>query len=433
MSETVDRKSLLKFYKQRAKHPESAVYMKDGNLQLFTSDRRSSRKAKTEEEPVSTAQKSVIIPLPTYRKPTATELAEQDAIRMEVIRQLEQDFEKARQELLQVTQSGTATKGEIIRLNRAVEEADIAIQAARFPLRDTYVYDSIPMRHILLDEMDDRRLFDVVSFISRTHDLQSLYVREGEVNPDMVAEEEARDREKAERAERRRYRRAGIIFIKAPDTNEYGFLSLDWPVLLEIAGTQYRSAKHALFGELAKTFNDTAMFDRIRKSKDPLKLTYTYTDSPGIVEDSWNNKRAELVQKILREKFRQHPELAERLVTTGDAVLAVDIMDDTLFGIGLDMDDPRAQKPRKWTGQNLIGKVLEKIRAELLSRRDRAEESIVQTLTRVAGDAVEGIVETIAPALAPVPATAPASELTSAPAPTVKSKRRVLRIVSENK
>jgi ribA/ribD-fused uncharacterized protein len=424
---TVDRKSLLKFYKQRAKHPESAVYMKDGNLQLFASDRRSSRKSKGEEEPSTARPKSTIIPLSTYRTPTATELEEQDTIRMEVLRQLEADFEKARQELLQITQSGTATKGEIIRLNRAVEEADIAIQAARFPLRDVITYESIPMREILLDELDERRLFGVVAFVSRTHDLQSLYVREGEVNPDMIAEQEMRDAEKAEKAERRRYRRAGIVFIKAPDTNEYGFLSLDWPVLLEIAGTPYRSAKHALYGELAKAFNDTAMFDRIRRTKDPLKLTYTYTDSPGVVEDSWNSKRAEIIQKILREKFRQHPELAERLVMTGEAVLAADVMGDTLFGIGLSMDDPKAQKPRKWTGQNLIGKVLEQIRTELLNRRDRAEESIVQTLTRVASDAVEGLVETLAPA-----PSAPTEPAPTEPAPT-KSKRRVLRIVSESK
>jgi ribA/ribD-fused uncharacterized protein len=429
MSETVDAKLLLKFYKLHPKRPERAVYMKDGNLQLFTSDRSSSSKSKGDS-------KFTIIPLPTYRKPTATELEEQDAVRMEVIRQLEADFEKARQELFQITQSGTSTKGEILRLNRAVEEADIAINAARFPLRDIYIYNSIPIREILLDEFDERSLFKVISFIYRTHELQNLYVREGEVNPDMIAEEEAKDAKKAERAERRRYRRAGIIFIKAPDTNEYGFLSLDWPVLLEIAGTQYRSAKHALFGELAKALNDTAMFDRIRKTKDPLTLTYTYTDSPGVVEERWNSKRAELIQKILREKFRQHPELAERLVMTGEAVLAADVMGDTLFGIGLSIDDPKAQKPRKWTGQNLIGKVLEQIRTEQMSRRDRAEESIVQTLTRVAGDAVEGLVDRFTPApapeLVPEPALEPAPEPALALAPT-KSKRRVLRIVSESK
>jgi ribA/ribD-fused uncharacterized protein len=393
------------------------------------------------------------IVLPAYRRPTATELQDQDRVRMEQIAELEKVFETARQALFSAIQTETATKGEIIRLNRAVEEADIAIQAARFPLRDVYVYKSIPIRQILLDETDERRLFDVAAFISRTHTLQDIYVREGEA-PLTDEAAIAKELRRVEREERRRYRDAGILFIKGPEKADAGFMSMDWPVMITIGGTSYLSANHALLGELAKSLNDTAMFDRIRTSTEPNKIGYAFGDTAGVTEEQWNIQRSKLLQAVLREKFKQHPELAERLVQTGQKVLAADVTGDMLFGIGLDMDDERAMKPRKWTGQNMIGKTLEMIRAGIVLRRESTGAGVVQSLRAgvgagagavteavdavsgaVAGavDAVEGVFEdatsalgtTFAGASAAAPAPAPA------PAPPAPKKVRKLRIVSD--
>jgi ribA/ribD-fused uncharacterized protein len=290
----------------------------------------------------------------------------------------------------------------------------------------------------------------VAGFISRTHTLQDLYVREGEAP---ITDEDALAKEvrRAERAERRRYRLAGIMFIKGPEKEDTGFMSLDWPVIITVGGIPYRSANHALLGELAKSLNDTAMFDRIRTSAEPEKIGYAFGDTAGVTEEQWNIQRSKLLQSVLREKFKQHPELAERLARTGQAVLAADITGDMLFGIGLDMDDPNAMKPRKWTGQNLIGKVLESIRAGIVLRREREEAGVAQTLRAGAGaepaqtvvaeavdavgDAVEGTVGAVASALGSAFAGAPAASAAApapapAPAPVIK-KRRTLRIVSE--
>jgi ribA/ribD-fused uncharacterized protein len=438
MSTEVDTKLLLNFYKTRAKHPENAIYLDDGNLQFSASDKRSSKK-KT-------------ITLPDYRPPTAEELQEQDRARMEQITELQSAFETARQALFSAVQEGTATRGEIIRLNRAVEEADIALQAARYPLRGVHVYASIPIRQILLDETDERRLFDVAAFISRTHELQELYVRQGEAPPSENALMAALENE--ERAERHRYRRAGIIFIKSyramkvsdviistDPTAQYGFLAMDFPVMITVNGTAYRSANHALLGELAKSLNDTAMFDRIRTSAEPEKIAYAFGDSAGVTEEQWDIQRAKIVQKVLREKFGQHPELAERLVMTGQAVLAADTTGDMLFGIGLDMENPKALKPRKWVGQNLIGKTLETIRSEVVRSRERAEAGVAQTLRAGVGagvaaaqSAVAQVADVAAEAVdaagAAVDAVASAVGLGPAPAPpALVIKKKKLRIV----
>ena len=38
---------------------------------------------------------------------------------------------------------------------------------------------------------------------------------------------------------------------------------------------------------------------------------------------------------------------------------------DTVWGIGLEADHPDATNPAKWKGQNLLGKILMRVRKEL--------------------------------------------------------------------
>lgn len=344
---------LLKFYKGRHKKPELHQYTADGNLQILKRD--------------GTVDK--VIELVAYRPPTAEELAEVEQTRQTAIAEAQAKFETSREVLRATVATNKATPSEIIALNRAITDADNALQVVRFPLREVIVYDSIDTNLILLDQPNEKRkMFDVVSFISRPMTLQDNYARTGVAAPVEQAET---------RVIRKKRKRTPVIFFKLPDTNEFGFLTMEWPVDFDFNSIRYRSAKHALLGELAKEFNDTAMFTRIQATEDPAAIAYTYEDTPGTTEEAWNMKRNTLIQQITREKFIQHPELAEQLIQTGEATLAADVIDDTLFGIGLSMDDSKALRPKSWTGQNLLGKTLQAIRNELKDARLVAEETAV--------------------------------------------------------
>ena len=79
-------------------------------------------------------------------------------------------------------------------------------------------------------------------------------------------------------------------------------------------------------------------------------------------------------------KFRQNQGLRRKLFQTGSAILAEASPIDAVWGIGLSADDPRAQDPAQWPGQNLLGKILTELRETL--RRDFPEEAeIVATDT----------------------------------------------------
>ena len=40
---------------------------------------------------------------------------------------------------------------------------------------------------------------------------------------------------------------------------------------------------------------------------------------------------------------------------------------DRIWGVGLSAEDPRIQDPATWRGQNLLGKVLTRLREDLLA------------------------------------------------------------------
>jgi len=72
-----------------------------------------------------------------------------------------------------------------------------------------------------------------------------------------------------------------------------------------------------------------------------------------------------MMRRGLRAKFQQNPELMEKLLATGNMVLAECAPRDKIWGIGLAEDDARIQDPQQWKGQNLLGTVLMEVRSDL--------------------------------------------------------------------
>lgn len=83
----------------------------------------------------------------------------------------------------------------------------------------------------------------------------------------------------------------------------------------------------------------------------------------------WKREREAIVLAGSRLKYTQNPELKELLLATAGTELVEASPYDRIWGIGLSAKDPRAQDPATWKGQNLLGKILTKLREELLAAR----------------------------------------------------------------
>lgn len=79
----------------------------------------------------------------------------------------------------------------------------------------------------------------------------------------------------------------------------------------------------------------------------------------------WNGVRQIIVYKGLLEKFRQNVDLREKLLATGDAVLAECAVSDKIWGIGFSMYYNDRFDMDKWKGRSLLGFALMMVRDEL--------------------------------------------------------------------
>jgi ribA/ribD-fused uncharacterized protein len=170
-----------------------------------------------------------------------------------------------------------------------------------------------------------------------------------------------------------------ILFGSASDL-DYGMFSLNWEVEIELTSsidgksTMYHSATQAILAEMAKSFQDQTSVDRIMSAMTPESIQYSVENVPGdrdANEVRWKSQYEKLLYDVNLSKFSQYPALATHLLQTGTARLGAYEPKDNQIGIGLSLDDSRSKNPAFWTGQNLFGVTLMKIRDYLRSQQEQ--------------------------------------------------------------
>lgn len=89
----------------------------------------------------------------------------------------------------------------------------------------------------------------------------------------------------------------------------------------------------------------------------------------GFVEETWAERRLQIVADGNEAKFGQNPELRGFLAKTGDRVLVEASPTDRIWGIGLAEDDPRANDPLSWRGRRSMSRAT--LRRESDDKRGR--------------------------------------------------------------
>lgn len=380
---------LKKFYKGRAKNPSRYTYNDDGDLVIYA------RKGGEIESTIT---------LPTYRVPTAGEIEAQEAERREAILAAEMAFEGSLRELRELIETG-AERSDILAANQRVSVMDTKLMMARYPVMNVSKGRSFPAGSILFEDAKlDYVIQDVQLLNLRPFTLQAMYVREGE--GEAVAEEEA-----AVPAV------PTIVFDGTDDVN--GFMSWEYRSSVVVDGVKYRTAYHAIMGELAKLYGNSAGLEEILATKRARKIEYDH-EAVGTTEEDWNGNFEEIAERVMRLKFAPGTELAAKLLATGETKLGAIIPGNTLYGIGLNAVDADVGDSRRWTGQNKLGRMLEVIRGELAEAPAVVEAPVKKKKPVFVAEEVE---ETAAAAAAPA-AAAPAEAAPVAAAPVSESKKK---------
>ena len=112
----------------------------------------------------------------------------------------------------------------------------------------------------------------------------------------------------------------------------------------------------------ASFFGDSEIYDKILNAKTPKEAKRLGRCVKDFSEDLWEEFREYFAFEILKAKFSSDNRMRETLLSTGTAVLAEATVNDNLWGIGLDIDDPDVFYPERWRGQNVLGTVLMRVR-----------------------------------------------------------------------
>ena len=394
---------LHQFYKKRAKFPTLYTYTTDGNL--------------VSKNP-KTGDIYNTINIPNYRPPSFEEIETMKQTRLEKIAIQERKIEEERTKLYDMIHNSSTeqeySKGDILRQNKKVLDAEeLLLQISyqdSFPDRkiynryiakniipNPYTAASYEIRQVFLDEPYDERKVDHAMYFLREmpFNIQNMYVRqmtaeETELYRNGLLEQQNGTLGQVQGQEQQ----LTAVFFYKPDSNSVGFLSADWATEIDFKGVHYNSVTQGVSVELAKFFNDNEAVKRLMSAYGAIDSSYKYEDAnaaKNVTIPQWESKLEELLFEVNLAKYRQYPELAQKLLETGEHELVEAEPTDLFTGTGLTLENPDIYFKSKWIGKNLMGIALQKVRKFIQTEKDTtgvqpalqppptvAEEQIVQ-------------------------------------------------------
>jgi ribA/ribD-fused uncharacterized protein len=123
------------------------------------------------------------------------------------------------------------------------------------------------------------------------------------------------------------------------------------PFWIDLDDARWPSVEHYY---QAQKFADDELRRKIRQATKPIIAKSLADKHRAAIRPDWDAVKDEVMYRAVRRKFELHPELRELLLATGQEDIAETAPNDDYWGIG-----------REGTGQNRLGKIITRIRAEL--------------------------------------------------------------------
>ena len=136
---------------------------------------------------------------------------------------------------------------------------------------------------------------------------------------------------------------------------------------LDDDGIQYPSVEAYYQYQKAKAFDADDLAERILWAYSPSYQRRLGQSIPNFDAAKWDTVADAVMRRGLKYKFTQNPELAEKLVGTGSAVLCEATDAECVWSAGLALNDPKLLDRKAWAGASRLGDLLMGLREELAS------------------------------------------------------------------
>jgi ribA/ribD-fused uncharacterized protein len=139
------------------------------------------------------------------------------------------------------------------------------------------------------------------------------------------------------------------------------------PSRFEVDGVAFRCAEQFMMHGKARLFDDAEVAAEILAATTPREHKALGRKVRGFDDAVWRRERERIVYQGSRAKFGQDPALRAALLATRGTELVEASPYDRIWGVGLSMDDPAIDDPASWRGKNLLGRILTRLRDELIA------------------------------------------------------------------
>jgi len=123
------------------------------------------------------------------------------------------------------------------------------------------------------------------------------------------------------------------------------------PFAIDLDGKRWPTTEHYY---QAQKFTDPELQSRIRQAEKPVIAKNLADKHRDRMRADWDAIKDAVMYRAVRRKFELHAELRDLLLATGDEEIAESAPNDYYWGVG-----------REGSGENKLGKIIERIRAEL--------------------------------------------------------------------
>ena len=146
-----------------------------------------------------------------------------------------------------------------------------------------------------------------------------------------------------------------------------GFLHQWYTATMVFDDVQYNCCEQYMMGQKATLFGDTKSAEKLLQCENPLDQKLIGRNIKNFDETKWRENRFEIVYRGNLAKFKQNKHLRDKLLSYPHSVEFVNANPiDQIWGIGVGVFDRRVTDPHHWSGLNLLGKIITKIRNVLV-------------------------------------------------------------------
>lgn len=131
----------------------------------------------------------------------------------------------------------------------------------------------------------------------------------------------------------------------------YNFLSNFYPARVFFEGEWYATAEHAY---QAAKFDDPEIKEAIKNSETPGRAKRLAASNSDKISDHWNKHKLPIMYTIVSQKFKNNPKLKQKLIEVDEPIVEHNEWNDTFWGVC------------NGEGENNLGKILERVKREIL-------------------------------------------------------------------